>query len=237
MTDAPEPFDPAQYFDEGVALRYDQGIRLSCPSYDALQQSMVPWLKLLPRDSTFLSAGAGTGAEVITLGQRFPGWNFVAVDVSADMLAVCRRRVAATDLAARVETFVGRVEQYPAYRRFDAAASIFVAHFIADRDDKLAYFRAIASRLKPGGVFVLADLYGDKRSPEFVPLLQAWLLHYVSHGVIAEKLAQDLQHILHNISFSPEAEIVSLLQEAGFTGVVRFYQTFLFGGWVATRQA
>ncbi|HEX4583584.1 MAG TPA: methyltransferase domain-containing protein [Burkholderiaceae bacterium] len=236
MIDAPKPFDPVDYFDESVAVRYDQGIRLSCPSYDALQLSMVPWLQLLPEKSTFLSAGAGTGTEVINLGKRFPSWNFVAVDVSADMLKVCQRRIAQADLVSRVEIFQGRIEEYESRERFEAASSIFVVHFIAGRDERLAYFRSIASKLKPGGVFVLADLYGDRGSPEFVPLLQAWLLHYVSHGATAEKLTKDLEHIFRNIVFSPESEVIALLHEAGFTGIVRFFQTFLFGGWVATRQ-
>jgi tRNA (cmo5U34)-methyltransferase len=33
-----------------------------------------------------------------------------------------------------------------------------------------------------------------------------------------------------------DRELVALLREAGFSTPLRFYQTFLFGGWVATKN-
>jgi tRNA (cmo5U34)-methyltransferase len=232
-----DAFDAAAYFDAGVAERYSQGIRLSCPSYDALHLSLVALLRMLPGNARHLSAGTGTGEELVTLGARYPSWRLVGVDVSADMLRTCRRRVAAAGLSGRVELFHGRVEDYTGEQGFDAASSIFVAHFLRTSDDKLRYLRAIAERLKPGGCFVLADLYGDRRSIEFTTLLQAWLVHYVSHGISEQKLRLDLDHILRNFSFASEPELLALLEEAGFTGTARFYQNFLFGGWVARKRA
>lgn len=237
MSALPEPFDAATYFDAGVAARYDQGIRLSCPGYDALHAMVASLLRLLPDDARVLSAGAGTGAEILALGRRFPAWRFTAVDVSPDMLRACAVRVQAAGMAGRVEAFAGRVEDYPREERFDAATSIFVAHFISGAERKLGYLRSIAGRLKPGAPLVLADLHGAKGSPEFIELLKAWLLHYVSHGANAQKLEQDLQLILRDIAFAPEAEILDLLEEAGFERGVRFYQSFLFGGWIAARRA
>jgi len=231
-----DEFDARRYFDGGVAERYDQGIRLSCPSYDALHQMLFPVLRLLPPGARFLSVGAGTGAEILCLAPRFPGWSFAGVDVSTDMLEVCRQRLAQAGLSHRVVLHAGRLGDFSPEQPFDGASSIFVAHFIKGREEKLAYLRAIAAKLKPGATLVLADLFGKKGSPEFVRLMQAWLLYYTSHGVIAEKLARDLQLILQDIAFVPEDELFALLNEAGFANPVRFYQTFLFGGWIATRR-
>jgi tRNA (cmo5U34)-methyltransferase len=235
MSQPPEAFDPARYFDQSVADRYDQGIRLSCPGYDALHQMVAPWLALLPGDCSFLSAGAGTGAEIIALARRFPSWRFVGVDVSAQMLQVCRHRIAEADIRNPVTLFNGRLEDYRAPAPFDAASSIFVVHFIKGRELKLAYFRAIAANLKPGGLFVLADLFGDQRSADFVRLLRAWLISYMSQGISGENLAQDIAHIFKNIAFMPESDLPALLREAGFIDPLRFYQAFLFGGWVAVK--
>ncbi len=236
--DPPESaaFDAGAYFDAGVAVRYDQGIRLSCPSYDALHQMLFPLLRLLPAQARFLSVGAGTGAEILSLAQRFPGWTFDGVDISADMVAICRQRIAAAGLSGRVHLQTGALADLAPGPPADAASSIFVAHFIQGRAEKLAYFRAIAKRLKPGGVFVLADLYGRKGSPDFVRLLQSWLLYYTAHGIIPEKLTQDLHLILQDIDYQPEEDLFALLREAGFADPLRFYQTFLFGGWVANRS-
>jgi tRNA (cmo5U34)-methyltransferase len=235
MTD--ERFDAMAHFDDSLAARYDRRIRLFCPSYDALHRMIASWLRRLPEDAIFLSVGCGTGAEIVALGEHFPSWRFVGVDVSSDMLAACRRKIAEAGITSRTALFEGRLQQYAAPAPFDAASSIFVAHFIAGRDEKLSYFRSVASRLKPGGIFVLADLFGDKSSPEFERLSNAWLQSYASNGIATEELAMDRAHIERDIDFVPEADLVALLCEAGFVSVLRFYQTFLFGGWIAIRQS
>jgi tRNA (cmo5U34)-methyltransferase len=236
MPQATEQFDASSHFDESLAAKYDRRIHLFCPSYDALHQMIVPWLQSLPEQSSFLSAGAGTGAEIFTLGKRFPFWHFTAVDASPDMLNACQNRVADADMANRVVFFNSRLQEYRSPTPFDAASSVLVSHFIKGWEEKLAYFRAIAASLKPGGVFILADLFGDRGSSEFERLLNAWLASYASHGVSAEALAQDRAHVDRDVSFIPESELLALLNEAGFDTPVRFYQTFLFGGWVATKH-
>ena len=229
MTQPPEQFDVTAHFDESLAAKYERRIRLFCPSYDALHQMVVPWLQGLPERSTFLSAGAGTGAEIVTLGKRFPSWRFVAVDVSPDMLSACQHRAEEAKMTNRVTFFNGRLQKYQSSSLFDTASSVFVAHFIKSRDEKLAYFRSIAANLKPGGLLVFADLFGDKNSPEFARLLDAWLLSYASHGVSADELAQDRAHVERDVDFIPESELVALLSEAGLSKPLRFYQTYLFG--------
>ncbi|TDB38408.1 MAG: class I SAM-dependent methyltransferase [Deltaproteobacteria bacterium] len=236
MTQPSEQFDVTSHFDESLAAKYDRRIRLFCPNYDALHQMIVPWLQGLPEDSTFLSAGAGTGAEIVTLGKCFPSWRFVAVDVSPDMLNACQNRASEAGMANRVTFFNGRLQEYQSPAPFDAASSVFVAHFIKGREEKLAYFRSIAASLKPGGLLVLADLFGDKSSPDFSRLLHTWLLSYASHGISAEEMAQDRAHIERDVDFIPESELVALLSAAGFASPLRFYQTYLFGGWVTTKN-
>ena len=236
MPQATEQLDVLSHFDESLAAKYDSRIRLFCPSYDTLHQMIVPWLQSLPEQSSFLSAGAGTGAEIITLGQRFPFWHFTAVDVSPDMLNACQNRVADAGMANRVDFFNSQLQEYQSPAPFDAASSVFVSHFIKGREEKLAYFRSIAANLKPSGLFILADLFGDKGSTEFERLLNAWMVSYASHGTSAEELAQDRTHIDRDVSFIPESELLALLNEAGFDTPVRFYQTFLFGGWVTAKH-
>jgi tRNA (cmo5U34)-methyltransferase len=236
MTQPSEQFNVTAHFDESLAAKYDRRIRLFCPSYDALHQMIVPWLQELPEESTFLSAGAGTGAEIVTLGKCFPFWCFAAVDVSPDMLSACQQRAAEAEMANRVTFFNGRLQEYQSSAPFDAASSVFVAHFIKGREEKLAYFRSIAANLKPGGLLIFADLFGDKTAIEFARLLNAWLLSYASNVISAEELAQDRAHVERDVDFIPECELAALLNEAGFSNPLRFYQTYLFGGWVATKH-
>jgi tRNA (cmo5U34)-methyltransferase len=228
-------FDASAHFDEGLAAKYDRQIRMFCPSYDALHEIIPVWFRELPERANFLSAGAGTGAEILTLGGLFPSWRFTAVDASRDMLKACHDRISQAGMANRVTFFNGQLQEYESPAPYDAASSVFVSHFIKDRDEKLAYFHAVSSNLKPGGVFVLADLFGDKGSPSFRQLFDAWMVSYASHGVSGQELVKDRTHIDSDVSFIPESELFDLLNEAGFDAPIRFYQTLLFGGWTATK--
>jgi len=236
MAKSCEQFQATAHFDEGLAAKYDRRIRLFCPSYDALHHMLASLLHPVGERARILAAGVGTGAEIVTLGEAFPGWSFVGVDVSPDMLQACRRRLAAAGMESRAELANSRLEDYRSAVAFDAASSVFVAHFIKDRKEKLAYFRSIAGNLRPGGLLVLADLYGDSSSGGFRKLLDAWLLSYAAQDVSAEQFAKDKAHILRDVDFVPEQALHALLREAGFTDPVRFYQTFLFGGWVAAKR-
>jgi tRNA (cmo5U34)-methyltransferase len=233
----PQDFDAAAFFDAGTAARYDQAIRISCPAYEALHRMVAPWLTLLPADARFLSAGAGTGAEIVALARRFPGWRIDGVDASADMLRICEQRLAREQLAGRVELHHARLEDFRGAAPYDAASSVFVVNYIHGRERKLAYLRTLARQLKPGAILVLADLFGDPRAPDFIRLLRAWLLMCVAEGVRGDNLQDLVDKILRDIAFVPEHEVLALLGEAGFLEPVRFFQAYLYGGWVATRAA
>lgn len=236
MTRAAAQFDATTHFDEGAATRYERRIRAFCPSYDALHRIAAAWVRDLPEGARFLSCGAGTGGEILALGAIHPSWRFVAVDISRDMLSACRARVVAAGMEDRVSFSEGRAEDFRSPAPFDGASSVFVAHFIEGHEAKLAYFRAIRANLKPGATFILADLFGEPAAPAFRRSLDAWLACYAASGVVAQDLARDRAHIENDISFIPEAELRELLEEAGFEAPIRFFQTFLFGGWAATKR-
>ena len=228
-------FSASEHFNSKMVNEYECRIRQFCSGYDSLHQMLASLLHTLPEKAIFLSAGAGTGTEIIHLATQFSSWQFVAVDVSKDMIQACKVRAINADVADRVTFVHGRLEECQSDMRFDAASSIFVAHFIRERDKKLAYFRAVADTLKPGGIFVFADLFGNRQSPDFLQLFNVWLQFYAMQGIIPEQLEVDRFHIENDIDFISEQEVFSIVCEAGFETPVRFYQNYLFGGW-ATRK-
>jgi len=46
-----------------------------------------------PAGSRVLEAGCGVGAQTVTLAQRSPGAQFMAIDISPDSLAEARKRI------------------------------------------------------------------------------------------------------------------------------------------------
>ncbi|NDY57818.1 class I SAM-dependent methyltransferase [Desulfovibrio sulfodismutans] len=235
MTKLNGEFNVERHFDKSLSEKYDRRIRMFCPSYDALHRMILPWFQGLPKDALFLSSGAGTGAEIMSLGKMFPSWRFVAVDSSSNMINACQDNAAEARLNERVTFFNGRLQDCKLSTPCDAASSIFVSHFIKCREGKLSYFRSISANLKIGGVLVFADLFGDKTSPEFATLMDVWLRSYALHGVSDEELIRDRNHVYSDVDFITEKELILMLAEAGFATPIRFYQTYLFGGWVTTR--
>src|SRR5262249_52276156 len=128
----------------------------------------------LRADARILCAGAGTGPEMLYLGERFPGWRFVAVEPSAQMLDVCRRKAGERGIAARCEFHEGYLETLPPGEAFDVATSLLVSQFIVDRGARTGFFRGIADRLRPGGFLINADLSSDASPAAYQDLRDVW---------------------------------------------------------------
>lgn len=219
-------------FDDERAAAYDAHIRRLAPGYDALHAMVVSLLStLLDEDAHVLVVGAGTGAEIRRLGRAHPGWHFTAVDPSPAMLDRCRGHLADTAVAPRVEYVCERVEHLDDGAPFDAATSIFVAHFIADPEAKRAFFESIADRLKPQAPFVLADLYRVTPRAAFDALIAAWHDAFVRHGASEAEADRAFARVDRTISFVEEPVLDRITRDAGFDGLNCFFQALLWGAW------
>jgi len=234
MADVPS----VQQFDDERAEAYDDRIRRLAPGYDALQAAAASVLDArLGPAAHLLVVGAGTGEEIVRMGRAHPQWTFTAVDPSAPMLDRCRARVvsAVDGLDERVEYVCSRVEEAATERSFDAATSIFVAHFIQEKRAKRRFFRAVADQLAPGAPFVWADLYRPSSDADVRSLRAAWRAQMRTQ-MPADDVERAFERIDEGISFVREDVLERLVSEAGFTWGQQFYQQFLWGAWAATRE-
>jgi SAM-dependent methyltransferase len=104
----------------------------------------------LPPDSRVLDAGSGPGLvseAFLAAGHRMQG-----IDLSAEMVRRARERCARFGDRVRFEQ--GSLFELPAAAPFDAGISRFVLHHAAD---PLAFLRAHAARIRPGGALVASD--------------------------------------------------------------------------------
>lgn len=219
-------------------IKYDESIRLFCAAYEPLFMMAYSALRAaLKDDANVMIVGAGTGMEICTFGRMSPGWSMTGVDPSAEMLSIARKKMAESGSGCKAHLFQGYTHDLPDTDLYDAATCILVMHFLPDDGTKLQLLESISSRLKSGAPLILVDGFGDRNSTEYECNLSAWKTFVVAMGVDPEIVGDGFSNqILKRLQFVPEERIVSLLDEAGFEKPARFFTSFLYGGWIATKK-
>lgn len=134
------------------------------PDYERLQEELAD-ASGCSGAARILELGTGTGETARRLLARHPAASLVGLDASAEMLAAARRELP----AQRVQLIVSRLEDPLPGGQFDLVASALCVHHLAGTL-KADLFRRVASVLRPGGRFVLADVVvpeapADARTP------------------------------------------------------------------------
>ncbi|QHE92632.1 methyltransferase domain-containing protein [Pandoraea fibrosis] len=224
--------DTIAMFDQHAAT-YDQTWQAMAPLREALQLVLDSVFAPLPEDAEVLCVGAGTGAEILYLAARHPGWRFTAVEPSGPMLDVFRRKAEAHGIVSRCAFHRGYLDSLPSTAPFDAATSILVSQFVTDPIERRGFFRGIAQRLRPGGYLASADLACEMTSEAGRRLLDVWF-EMMSVNPEARERARAVYG--SQVAVVPPEAVSDLIREGGFDGPVRFFQSGLIHAWFA-RQA
>ena len=227
--------NPTTFFNQAHAAEYDQKFARLSPMRDALHLLIGAVFAGLPADARILCVGAGTGAELLYLAQKFPQWQFTAVEPSGPMLDVCRKKAAERGVDSRCVFHEGFLDTLPPSEPFDAATSFLVSQFILDPSDRINFFRAIARRLRPGGLLGTADLASDMASEEYQSLLEVWLRLMRETGSPPEKLEALRTTYGRDVAILSPDSLRALISSGGFDKPVQFLQTCLIHAWLAAR--
>ncbi|MBX3739788.1 MAG: class I SAM-dependent methyltransferase [Akkermansiaceae bacterium] len=229
------PNESPTHFDEDRAASYDERFNRISAVMEALHLLTKLWFTGLPKEARVLCVGAGTGAELFPLAEAFPGWTFTLVDPAGPMLAQCRRKAEAAGIADRCIFHEGYLDSLPATAPFDAATSILVSHFVLEREKRIAFFREISGRLKPGAPLVSADLCSDMDSPEFATLISAWINMLKFSGQEDKTVDSFVEALRGGVDVVPPQELTSLIRSGGFAESTLFYQSLLIHGFISKR--
>lgn len=233
MSDHLGKTEPEIKFDKDMSSSYDEHNKRLSKISDCLHFLSRLTLSDLPETARILCVGIGTGADILALSEAQPGWSFVGVDPSQDMLEVCRAKLEANGLADRCSFVHGYVQDVDA-DEFDAAVSFLVAHFVP-RDERPEFYQAISARLKPGGQFVSAEISYDLKSESFPAMLQNWSEMQRLRGATPESLEKLPTVLRDQLSVLSVADTETLLQENGFVDPLKFFQAFMISGWHARK--
>lgn len=224
-------------FDEHHAAAYDQRFARLAPIRDALHLLISAVFADLPAEARILCVGVGTGHELIYLAQKFPQWTFAAVEPSAPMLAVCRRKAEELGITSRCVFHEGYLDSLPPSSAFDAATSLLVSQFIPAPDARAHFFRAIAERLRPGGFLVSADLAGDTTSAPYQSLLEVWLRLMRETESPREQIEKLRVAYGRDVALLPVEQVSAIIASGGFERPVLFHQAGLIHAWYTRRTS
>ncbi len=227
--------DSSEFFKGENADRYDERFDKLAPLKDALHLLTRLVLQDLPADARILCVGAGTGAEIFYLAELFPGWRFLAVDPSSDMLEKLERKAQSAGLSERIDVHEGFLESAPDTAPFDAATSLLVSQFILDREKRLGFFEEIAARLRPGGHLVAADLCTDLNAPAGEAMLDIWTAAFRLAGEGEEMVARFRDSLRANVAVVVPEAVRALIAEGGFADPLQIYQGGLIHAWAARK--
>ena len=154
-----------------------------------------------------LEYGAGAGRLTLALGRQ--GASVLAVDSSARMVELLRRRlrVEAREVRDRVRAMKGDMRRFSTSRRFDLVLAGFhtVCHLYSF-DDMRAFLRRVWTHLHPGGRLVFDVPLPRIDMPDYDPLAQVR---------VTKMYAGETSQLLTQRWYQPQ-EILMHLAYAGF---------------------
>jgi tRNA (cmo5U34)-methyltransferase len=213
------------------ASSYDQQWRTMAPINEALHWLTSTVLLELPPKANILCVGAGTGAEVLYLAQKFPEWRFTAVEPSTAMLDVFRRRAEEHGISSRCVFHPGYLDSLPSNGLFNAATAFLVSQFILERHVRSKFFQSIAERLCPEGILVSADLAGDLAATDCQDLLGLWFRVMTGNGPPPEGIERMHEAYRRDVAVLPPRDVRDIITLGGFDSPVLFFQAGMIHAW------
>jgi len=210
-------------FDRSAQI-YDRARRQLVPCFDDFYGTAIDRIPFAPADRfDVLDLGAGTGLFSSLVAEAFPLARFTLLDVSAEMLARARQR-----LAEREDrfTYLQRDFSQALPGQYDLVLSALAIHHLSD-DDKRSLFARIFAALRPAGAFINADqVLGPTPALESA-YDQAWLRQARALGVTDEDLLPAIERMKEDRTAPLEPQL-AWLRDAGFREVDCWYKSYRF---------
>lgn len=140
-----------------MADQYDELFVTHIYAYDVLHEMILTMLPF-PQERALrvLELGVGTGNLTARVLERFPQSTVVGYDLSSEMLARARAKLASA--GERVHLHEGDISQTAYPGLFDAVISAIAVHHVPPRAKSILFHR-LFDTLRPGGVLILGDSF------------------------------------------------------------------------------
>ena len=190
---------------------YDETIRRFIPGYE---EGLIRAAREIAgvRPTLVLDLGAGTGALAEAMLEHEGVGAVEAIDVDAEMLDRARIRLKRFGARARFRkcSFDAPLPEC------DAVAASLALHHVPTMERKRALYERIFGALRPGGVFVNADVTMSAEPAARKQCYRIWAAHLVSRGIEERRAYEHFDEWAAEDTYFPLDEELAALREAGF---------------------
>ena len=190
---------------------YDESIRKFIPGYEEVLRRAADEIADV-RPALVVDLGAGTGALTEAILKHDRVGRVDAVDVDPEMLSQARIRL--KRFGSRVR-FCERSFDEP-LPECDAVAASLALHHISKMADKVALYERIYRALRPGGIFVNADVTVSGHPRARDRTYRLWAAHLVSCGISEKRAYRHFDEWALEDTYYPLDEELAAMREARF---------------------
>ena len=191
---------------------YDETIRRFIPGYDTMLATAAAEVAGAGT-GTVLDLGAGTGGlTAALLAENVSGQHIQLWDIDTEMLDRARARLG--DAQGRVEYRISSyLDPFPPCVAVMASLSL---HHIPDLADKTRLYARARQALKPGGVFVNADVTIPESDPERSEHYTEWANHLQAEGIDRARAHEHFAEWAEEDTYFSLEQELDALARAGF---------------------
>ncbi len=205
--------DAVGEFFDSIAGDYESAIERCFPRYPEMLWALLEYLPTSLKNPRILELGCGTGNLSVLLAQRFPASAITLVDLSADSLANCQRRLGA-DLRFTMEQADMRLLSYPD-EAFDLIVSTIAIHHLTGVE-KQELFARCRRWLRPGGMLTFADQFSAATEENNSRHMENWQKISRAAGASQAEWSMWMEHQAEHDHHDSLTDQLDWLQRAGF---------------------
>ena len=140
---------------ETQAREYDQYMLKVVPDYLEMLQCITDYIPFdSDRPIRICDLGCGTGNVTERLVEKYPEADLTCVDLSPAMMDMAKAKIK----DKQIQWIQADFYDYRFDGEFDLITSSLALHHLVTDEDKKMFYRKIHGALKPGGVFINADV-------------------------------------------------------------------------------
>jgi len=169
---------------------YTRDMERMVPYYEKLLSSLPEFIADNLQPANILDMGCGNGNSTSVFIAKYPDANYTLVDVSTEMLNICKSRFANSNITY-LKCFFKELIFPP--ESVDIVTACFSFHHL-NSNEKKSIFQNIYGWLRPGGIFTSSDLMISKSNDDHPRLLEEWEAYARNKGCTDEEWKWMMDH-------------------------------------------